>query len=165
MLKNILLAGGAMAAALALSAPADATVYWSGSLTATSPGATSQTVSFTAPAGQKVDVTVTDCCIVGDYYATYLDGSYIGTTPYEPEYGSASGYPNSSATFVAYLGAGSSHSLYVVDQTDFFLPAGLSAEVTSAVPEPAAWTMMLLGAFGLGTAMRTRRSPLAGLAA
>jgi hypothetical protein len=161
MMKQILIAGTAMAAALALTGAAQAaTTYFSGSTTAQSPSGLTPVVDFTAPGGAKVDVTVTDCCIVGDYYATYVDGSYIGTTPYEPEYGSSSGYPNSSATFVTTLGPGTSHDFQLADQTDFLLPAGVSVTITSAVPEPASWALMLTGVFGLGAALRARRSRL-----
>jgi hypothetical protein len=37
-----------------------------------------------------------------------------------------------------------------------------SASVAVAVPEPAAWAMMLVGLAGLGVASRSRRRPLAG---
>src|SRR5579875_3957468 len=114
MLKNVLLSGAALAGALVLSAPAQATtVYASGATTASSPGGLTPLITFSAPGGTKVDVTVTDCCIGGDYYATYLDGGYIGTTPFVPEYGSTL----SSATFVATLGAGPTHTLQMADQT------------------------------------------------
>lgn len=160
MLKHTLALGAAMAAALALSAPANAsTTYLSTATTASSPNGLSPVIDFTAPGGATVDVTVTDCCVVGDYYATYIDGGLIGTTPYEPEYGSNSGFPNSMATFVTTLGAGSAHTVQVADQTTFYLPAGLSIDITSAaVPEPDAWALMMLGMFGLGALLRSRRS-------
>jgi hypothetical protein len=142
----------ALVVAMALNAPAHATTYFSGSLTANAPTGMSQIISFSAPGGTDVDVTVTDCCIGGDYYAAYVDGAYIGTTPFEPEYGSTL----SSATFLTTLGVGPSHEFYVVDQTDFLLPAGLSATI-SAVPEPATWSLMLMGVFGLGAGLRARR--------
>ncbi len=146
-----------MAAALAVTAPAIAgTIYASGSTTAQSPSGLTPVIDFVAPGGTEVDVTVSDCCVGGDYYATYLDGGYIGTTPYVPEYGTTL----SSATFTAMLGAGLDHTLQMADQTDFYLPAGLSYEVTSAVsaaPEPATWSMMLAGIFGIGAVLRTSR--------
>ncbi len=44
------------------------------------------------------------------------------------------------------------------DQTDFLLPAGLSYSVYPPIdlPEPASWALMLVGAFGLGGALRAR---------
>ena len=155
MLKQILISG-VMTSALAMTAPAmAATVYASGATTAASPSGFTPVIDFLAPGGTQVDVTVTDCCIGGDYYATYLDGAYIGTTPFEPEYGSTL----SSATFLATLGAGPSHTLQMQDEADFLLPAGLTYEVTSvsAAPEPQSWALMILGVLGLGVALRTSR--------
>ena len=161
MMKQVLAGGAAMAAVLALTAPASAAIYFSGGVTAQAPSGLTPVTNFTAPGGTKVDVYVDDCCIVGDYYATYVDGGYIGTTPYEPPFGSASGYPNSSATFVTTLGAGSSHNFQLADQWTGLLPAGAYVEIYSVgVPEPAAWTLMLMGVAGLGAALRSRRSRL-----
>jgi hypothetical protein len=161
MLKQAMISGAALAAALALTAPAHAaTTYFSGYTTAESPSGLTPDIAFSAPAGAKVDVYVLDCCIVGDYYATYLDGAYLGTTPYEPEYGSASGYPNSSGTFAGTLGPGGTHYVQLADQTDFYLPAGVYVDVYSAAPEPATWGLMLMGVFGLGGALRARKSRL-----
>lgn len=56
-----------MAGALALSATANATLITSGSTTASSPGGATPVITFSAGSGQHVDVTVTDCCIGGDY--------------------------------------------------------------------------------------------------
>jgi hypothetical protein len=155
MTKKTLIGGAAMVAAMMLAPAAYATTYFSGSTTASATGST-PVIDFTAPGGTAVDVTVTDCCVVGDYYATFVDGSYLGTTPYEPEYGSGSGYPNSSATFMTTLSAGTSHDFQLVDQTDFYLPAGLSVVIADApaVPEPTSWAMMLVGTLGIGAALR-----------
>jgi hypothetical protein len=82
---------------------------------------------------------------------------HIGTTPFEPQFGSV----NSTATFLAHLSAGASHTFQVFDQTDFFLPAGLSYEIQDhigGVPEPASWALMLVGFFGLGGALRASRA-------
>ena len=117
MIKQVLIAGAAMAAALAVTAPADAgTTYLSVNTTAGSPSGLTPVIDFAAPANAKVDVFVQDCCVVGDYYATYVDGGLIGTTPYEPEYGSGSGFPNSSATFVTTLGPALVQFARIADQ-------------------------------------------------
>jgi hypothetical protein len=157
MTKQLLVAGAALAATLALTATAHADVYFSGGVTANSPSGLTPVVDFSAPGGTTVDVTVTDCCIVGDYYATYVDGTYIGTTPFEPEFGSGSGFPTSSATFVTTLSAGPDHTFQLADQTDFLLPAGAFVEISSAAPEPTTWALMMMGVFGLGAALRRSR--------
>ena len=156
MFKSILFSGAALAGMLVHAPPAQAvSFYASGATTASSPGGATPLITFTAPGGEWVGVVVTDCCIGGDYYATYLDGSYLGTTPFEPEYGSQV----SSATFFAKPAPGSLHTLQMFDQTDFLLPAGLDYEVFQPLdfPEPASWALMLVGAFGLGGALRARR--------
>ena len=122
-----------------------------------SPSGVTPLVGFGAPGGTKVDVTVNDARIGGDYYATYVDGNYIGTTPFEPQYGSTL----SSATFTTTLGAGGSHNFQLVDQTNFLLPAGVQVIIQSAVPEPGTWAMMLIGLGGLGAVLRNRRRGLA----
>jgi hypothetical protein len=47
----------------------------------------------------------------------------------------------------------------------FYTPAPEAITVTSAVPEPAAWAMMLMGLGALGLAMRSRRKSAQGIAA
>lgn len=153
MLKKVLVSGAAVAGALALTAPAYATTYLATGTTASSPGGVTPALNFTAPAGQHVKVYVQDCCIGGDYYAAYLDFSYIGTTPYVPQYGSVL----SSGTFLAYLGGGTSHYVQLADQTNFYLPAGVYVQVDS-IPEPATWALMFAGVFGVGGALRAARA-------
>jgi hypothetical protein len=91
-------------------------------------------------------VTVNDCCIVGDYYATYIDGNLIGTTPYVPLYGPTL----STATFSLVL-SGGAHTFQLKDQITDILPAGVYVQVES-VPETSTWVMMLAGFAGLGFA-------------
>jgi hypothetical protein len=52
------------------------------------------------------------------------------------------------------------NNFYVIGFTDADLP-GYVAQSLAAVPEPAAWTMMLAGFAGLGAALRSRRKPAA----
>ena len=152
MMNKILVSGAALAAALALTAPAQATTYFSGFTTAASPSGLTPIINFSAPGGTQISVFVDDCCIVGDYYATYVDGILIGTTP-------APTTALSSATFLTTLGAGSSHNFQLVDQDLAILPAGVFVQIDSVgVPEPATWALMLTGVFGLGGALRARRS-------
>ena len=153
MMKQLLISGAALAAVLAISAPAQATTtYFSGSTTAQAPSGLTPVVAFTAPGAAHVDVTVTDCCIVGDNYATFVDGNYIGSTPSVP----LNGPTLSSATFAAILGAGPNHDFQLADLYLGILPAGVN--VTIAAPEPASWALMMVGMFGLGGALRARKS-------
>jgi hypothetical protein len=162
MLKKALLVSTALVGLAAVSAPASAGehVIFSADTTAASPSGMTPVLSFTTTAAFPVEVTVVDCCVVGDYYATWLNGVNIGTTPFEPEFGSASGFPNSMATFIGHVVAGT-NTIQLVDQTDFLLPAGVS--VTVSAPEPSTWAMMLLGFAGLGFAAYRRARPMAAL--
>jgi hypothetical protein len=68
---------------------------------------------------------------------------------FDPNYNSL----YSSAAFI--LGPGTYFVSGAVIATDF--PPGAGAIELGAVPEPAVWTMMMIGFFGLGTAMRRAR--------
>ena len=155
MLKQTLIAGAAISAALAFAVSAQAaTTYYSGSTTSVAPNGWTPVIDFTAPSSAKVDVTVTDCCIGGDNYATYVDGNLIGTTPPELAYGSVL----STETFVTTLGLGTSHNFQLQDQWLGDLPAGVSVSIGSAAPEPTSWALMLAGVFGVGAVLRSRKA-------
>ncbi len=145
MLKKSLLLGVVLSAAAAMtSMPASAgTVVASGTITTFS--GVSPVVAFSVPETDGYWVTITDCCITGDYYATYVDGAYLGTTPYVP----IGGPTYSSGTFYDKLTAGG-HGLQIVDQTLFAQPAGASYSIST--PEPSTWVMMGLGFAALGFA-------------
>ena len=146
MLKKSLLMGAALTVAAMVSAPASANLVtvFSGFTTAFAPSGLTPIVGFSSPAGTRdAWVTVTDCCIVGDYYATYVDGVYLGTTPFVPINGS----PLSSATFETTL-TGGLHNFQLQDQILSILPAGVQVTITVA-PEPSTWVMMGLGFAGL----------------
>jgi len=153
MFKQSLIAATAMAAAVALTAPAHATNYYSGFTTANGPTGYTPVVGFSAPSSTQVNVLVQDCCVVGDYYALYVDGGYVGSTPFEPIGGSTL----SAANFLTVLAAGTSHTFQLLDLTTAILPAGVYVQIDS-VPEPASWALMLMGFGALGVALRTRRS-------
>lgn len=153
---KLLKSSAALAAVLAISAPAQAVVYWSGYTTANSPSGFTPDVTFSAPGGTHFYITVEDCCVGGDYYATYVDGFYRGTTPYETPYGTL----NSSATFYGNFSAGGTHDFELADLWTGFLPAGVYVEVGSAAPEPAAWGLMLVGVSLMGAALRSRKARL-----
>ncbi|MGH6993058.1 MAG: PEPxxWA-CTERM sorting domain-containing protein, partial [Caulobacteraceae bacterium] len=63
-------------------------------------------------------------------------------------------------------GGGGGGSFVASSATDPFTTAGVNGgdgsvdivELAAAVPEPASWALMLAGFFGLGAALRARRS-------
>jgi hypothetical protein len=60
------------------------------------------------------------------------------------------------------LGHGSTHDIHTTAfKFDGIEQVSFDAVFRTVVPEPATWTMMLLGVFGLGAAMRRRRSAVA----
>lgn len=85
---------------------------WSGSsgTSDTRGGWGDDTWTFNFKQVMKITVSVTDCCIVGDYYAVYINQTRIGTTPYEPYNGSTP----SQGTFSALVGPGS-HRISIQD--------------------------------------------------
>ncbi len=148
MLKNSLLLGVVLSAAAAVtSMPASAgeVVVASGTITTVAPSGLSPVVAFSVPQTDGYWVTITDCCLTGDYYATWVDGVYLGTTPYVP----IGGPTYSSGEFYDVLTAGS-HNLQIQDQTLFAQPAG--AYYSISTPEPSTWVMMGLGFAALGFA-------------
>jgi hypothetical protein len=165
MLRKTLLIGAAMVAAAAFApSAAFAGVIASGSSTALAPSGFSPFIDFTAPSAGKVDVTITDCCITGDYYKTWVDGVVVGTTPIV----AVEGPTLSSGTFSALVTAGA-NTLQVQDLLTLpggifpdgtpVLPAGFSYSI--ATPEPSTWAMMLLGFTGLGFAAYRRARRMA----
>ncbi len=168
MLKKALLVSAAMVAAAAFApSAAFAGVIASGSSTAVAPSGLSPLIDFTSPFAGDVAVTITDCCIVGDYYKTWVDGVVIGTTPIVV----VEGPTYSSGTFSALVTAGV-NTLQVQDLLTLpggvfpdgssILPAGFSYSV--ATPEPSTWAMMLLGFAGLGFAAYRKARPAVSVA-
>jgi PEP-CTERM motif len=168
MLKKALLVSAAMVAAAAFApSAAFAGVIASGSSTSVAPSGYSPVIDFTSPFTGKVDVTITDCCITGDYYKTWVDGVVVGTTPIVP----VEGPTLSSGTFSALVTAGTDtlqvQDLLSLTLTTFpngasVLPAGFSYSI--ATPEPSTWAMMLLGFAGLGFAAYRKARPAVSVA-
>lgn len=74
------------------------------------------------------------------------------------------GFINTATPFssVTFGGAGASSDILAFD----FMTIGDIGQVTNppgAVPEPATWAMMLLGFFGIGLSLRSRRAKVTGL--
>ena len=57
-------------------------------------------------------------------------------------------------TSVNFGGAGTAGDILAFD----LMTIGDAGQVTSGVPEPATWMLMLLGFFGIGAMMRRRKS-------
>jgi hypothetical protein len=127
-------------------------------------------IGFTSPIAGTLTVLVQDCCLVGDVYQTFVNGTSLGYTTFV-----ALGGPTaSSGTFTTSIGAGANS--FDIDDiilnyvgadspfgggtvTSTYDPAGLTVSLSvTGVPEPATWAMMLVGFGGLGAAIRTRRS-------
>jgi hypothetical protein len=113
-------------------------------------------------------VKITDLFVVGDSFGIYVNGVFIrntpsvadwtsyGTDPHDPPYTIDADTAFASGLFSAtklHLHAGDILSL-----TDISLPATFTdgTVAVEAVPEPAAWAMLLLGLAGLGAALRWR---------
>lgn len=82
----------------------------------------------------------------------YVNGKYVGGNP------GVHGVETNTFDFSPLAGANSIEVFYADRaQTGASLSFNVSNIVTSAVPEPATWAMMLVGLGGLGVAMRSRR--------
>jgi len=114
----------------------------------------SVTVDFSAPMTTLNNVAI-ESNTYGAYTATadlYLDGTLVGTDSYSSV---SANTPGSIPSFSADIPGGFNEIVFSTtnDSGDF---VGLGFGFTS-VPEPAAWTLMLIGIGGLGGVMRSRR--------
>ncbi len=152
----------------AVSMPASAAVlvadtgWQSDTLTAAGEPTAQSAWTFTVSAASILSVT--DDFIVGDIFN--LSGDITGSTTFyagaatdvqaEGFYGAA--WLNASYSKIAVLVGPGSYSFSITGAGEGGIPAGLGVRLdTAAVPEPAAWALMISG-FGLvGAAARRRR--------
>ena len=101
-----------------------------------------------AATGADVQVSVTS----DDVAFIYVDGKYVGGNP---------GVHGDETSNIDLGDLNGSHSLEIFyadrAQTGADLSVDVTGAITSGVPEPTSWAMMLVGFGGLGAAMRSRR--------
>lgn len=108
-------------------------------------------VDFTLPTG-ATDVSINGAANVDDEGFVFVNGNSLA---FATEFGNATFSSSNPAIFNAGL-----NQFLVSDNNSGGGPSGAAffATVTyAAVPEPAAWAMMLVGFAGLGAAMRSRQ--------
>lgn len=128
-------------------------------------------VSFTAPSTGLLEMTVTDCCVVGDVYQAFLNGTSVGVTSAVP----LDGPTLSSGVFTMSVTSGQSLTFDVSDILQQYIgvadpygggivpssisPAGFSVmlQETTSVPEPGTLGLLAAGMVGIGFWFRRRR--------
>jgi hypothetical protein len=124
-------------------------------------------VQWTAPTAGKYTLSTSfellDITPSGVIAEVYDNGAQLFTsTLTSPGANQGTDTPGQSVSFsdTLNLNAGDRLSFAVNNDGNFlFDSTGLTATISSAVPEPASWAMMLAGFGGLGAAMRMRRKP------
>jgi hypothetical protein len=165
-MRKILAAALASAAMIAIATPASAQVLvldggWQDD-TLSAPFVPTDNSPWSFTITSSAILSVVDCCVTGDTY--FLSGDVTGVTTFYA--GSASDVQASGAYGSYWVdSAYSKISLLVGPGTYSFsitgdgvggTPAGLGVRLDSAVPEPAAWGMMIGGFAFAGFAMRAR---------
>lgn len=163
MFKSIFCAGIALSAVAAVPASAASYIFNYNSISgplenATGSFSTNSSGTITSIAGAVTNASGTSAITGLSTYAS-ADNKFSSTQPYF-DFSGLSFRSVSGISFNLYSNAGS----YLVTDT-VFDPTGASPLsddaivrlTVSAVPEPAAWTMLLLGIGALGSALRGRR--------
>jgi hypothetical protein len=117
-------------------------------------------------------VKITDLFVVGDSFGIYVNGVFVHNTPSVPDwthYGSNPHDPPYTIDADAAYASGffstgkiQLHAGDILSLTDISLPQSFSdgTVAVEAIPEPAAWAMLLLGLAGLGAALRSKSRAL-----
>lgn len=181
MFRNALLASSAVVALAAASAPAHAdnvglNTWYAFDFAATGSPLVGGGVPGTSPAGvaapdapwtitlsSPATLHVTDVEIPGDQFTFFDNGVLLGTTSNPTpdttvnvgECISCALASNEFSHGTFTLGAGT-HSLTGVQDGVINFGDG-DFEITTGVPEPTSWALMLLGFGGMGAAIRSRR--------
>lgn len=118
---------------------------------------------------------VTDAFATGDNLKLFSGATEVATQVFSamPSFGSFTGYDTgwTSAAFskIEYLVGPGTYSLTILGDGGGGLPAGFgvrldSLDVSSGVPEPATWGLLIVGFGMLGAALRSRRGRFAAFA-
>jgi hypothetical protein len=87
-----------------------------------------------------IGISVADCCIVGDNFAIYLDGSLVGTTPEQPldgavpSTGSVQVNVKAGIHYVRIQDVGAIR--YAAAGASFMIPAGFDVRIVVSKPQP-----------------------------
>lgn len=140
--------------------------YVNGSVHSSLPNVTA-TVSNTLPAGLILDPKFTDNASVPDLVFTYTGpdfhtsgGPFVGLTDFNGLSADSifGGTGTGSFSAIAIKNDGSETGSFAYNVGEVGIPV-------SGVPEPASWTLMIMGFLGLGAALRLGRSRGLGIAA
>lgn len=103
--------------------------------------------SFLLPGSWTFDLFYRDCCLAGDEYELYADGSFVGTAAGDP------------GEVVSFASAASGGQLITIEMPVFGggLPAGSSFRADVSVPEPGTGLLVATGILLLGFCIPRRR--------
>ena len=170
-MRKMAIAALAAVSVIAVAAPASAAVVinpatgasgsfsWDGGLGSIDEidGAAESTFSVLAGAGDKISVTLNDCCVVGDEFELILNGFAVTPTSVT----TPGGLFSYTFTDVALAGGVNIFGINLTALAPGFTSGGasysFSALTAGGIPEPTTWAMMILGLGGVGASMRRRK--------